>query len=58
MLPGMMRSGAWTRFTRLPASAITGRTDLSMVPGEIVDSITTVAPSGQTESTCLTAATT
>ena len=62
MLPGMMRSGACTRLMSSPIlkplASMTGRTYLSMVPGLTVDSITTVAPFGQTFITSLTAATT
>ena len=56
MLPGMMRSGACTSETDLSDCAMSGRTKRSIVPGEIVDSITTHAPSGHTFSTSCTAA--
>ena len=62
IFPGIIRSGAWTRLISSPMtkplSSTTGRTYLLMVPGDTVDSTTTVAPFGQTSITSFTASAT
>ena len=62
ILPGIILSGACTKlislFSPAPLSSITGRTYLSIVPGETVDSIITIAPFSQTSRTFSTALTT
>ncbi len=51
MFPGMILSGQWTRLTFILRSSslalTTGLTNLSIVPGEIVDSITIIELSSQ-----------
>ena len=62
IFPGMIRSGACARWISRPITkpfaSTTGRTYLSIVPGDTVDSITTVAPFGHTSMTFSTAAAT